>query len=252
MRLRVQVLSDSNKKEIYDKYGEEGLKQAGPGGGGPGCQGGHHFRRPEDIFAEFFGRHYMSGMDEDGGMPRRPVGPPKAKPIEHTLALSLEDLYKGVVKKMKIKRTIKGGQQEEILEINVKPGWKKGTKLTFPEKGDERPGEVPADIAFMIDEKPHEHFRRDGNELVYNAQLTLADALSGTTLNIPHPDGTTIHLPVRDVIRPNDTKILRGKGMPITKVPGTFGNLVIKFEVLFPRTLTDTQKAAVRAALLGQ
>lgn len=46
-------------------------------------------------------------------------------------------------------------QTDEILEIQVRPGWKKGTKITFPEKGDERPGIIPADIVFVLDERPH-------------------------------------------------------------------------------------------------
>ena len=47
--LPIKVLSDTQKREIYDKYGEEGLKAGGGGGGGGG---GHGHRSPEDIFAE--------------------------------------------------------------------------------------------------------------------------------------------------------------------------------------------------------
>lgn len=49
--LYTQVLSDADKREVYDRLGEEGLKNGGFGGGGGG--GGHsHFRSPEELFAE--------------------------------------------------------------------------------------------------------------------------------------------------------------------------------------------------------
>lgn len=47
-------------------------------------------------------------------------------------------------------------KQEKILEINVKPGWKSGTKITFEKEGDEMdPSVEPADLVFILEEKPH-------------------------------------------------------------------------------------------------
>lgn len=52
----LQVLADSNKREIYDRYGEEGLKQGGGGNPAAGRNGGgggqYAPQRPEDIFAQ--------------------------------------------------------------------------------------------------------------------------------------------------------------------------------------------------------
>lgn len=61
-------------------------------------------------------------------------------PIEHNLPCSLEELYKGSTRKMKISRTVHNAagrpdRISEILSIDIKPGWKKGTRITFPEKG---------------------------------------------------------------------------------------------------------------------
>lgn len=60
--------------------------------------------------------------------------------VEHTLPCSLQELYSGGTKKMKVSRTVhdqsgRGERISEILSIDIKPGWKKGTKITFPEKG---------------------------------------------------------------------------------------------------------------------
>lgn len=61
----------------------------------------------------------------------------------------------------------------EVIEINVKPGWKKGTKITFENKGDEQPGRIPADIVFVIDEKPHDTFSRAGDDLIHKYSFIL-------------------------------------------------------------------------------
>lgn len=53
----------------------------------------------------------------------------------------------------------------KTLEIRLKPGWKAGTKITFEREGDETPQQEPGDIAFIIREKPHPDFSRDGSDL---------------------------------------------------------------------------------------
>ena len=56
-------------------------------------------------------------------------------------------------------------QEEKILTVDVKPGWKAGTKITFPREGDQIPGKIPADIVFVIRDTPHPLFVRDGVDL---------------------------------------------------------------------------------------
>ncbi|MCJ8732004.1 hypothetical protein PDJAM_G00205990 [Pangasius djambal] len=50
---------------------------------------------------------------------------------------------------------------------------KEGTKVTFPREGDESPGCITADIVFVIKDKPHSHFRREGSDIVYPVRISL-------------------------------------------------------------------------------
>ncbi|KAJ4874127.1 DNAJ heat shock family protein [Raphanus sativus] len=227
------VLSDPQKRAVYDQYGEEGLKGNVPppnatgGGGASYFSTGFNPRSADDIFAEFF---------------------------ENKLPCSLEDLYKGTTKKMKISREIldvsgRATQTEEILTIGVKPGWKKGTKITFPEKGNEHPGVIPADLVFIIDEKPHPVFARDGNDLIVTQKISLAEALTGYTVNLTTLDGRTLTIPVTNVIHPEYEEVVPKEGMPLQKDQTKKGNLRIKFSIKFPARLTTEQKSGFKKLL---
>ncbi|CAL9227188.1 unnamed protein product [Arabidopsis halleri] len=287
------VLSDPQKRAVYDQYGEEGLKGNVPppnAGGGASYfstgEGPSSFRfnprSADDIFAEFFGFSTPFGGGGGGGGQRfasRMFGDDmyasfgegaggggamhhhhhhhhhgaarKVAPIENKLPCSLEDLYKGTTKKMKISREIvdvsgKAMQVEEILTIGVKPGWKKGTKITFPEKGNEHPGVIPADLVFIIDEKPHPVFTREGNDLIVTQKVSLADALTGYTANITTLDGRTLTIPITNVIHPEYEEVVPKEGMPLQKDQTKKGNLRIKFNIKFPARLTAEQKAGFK------
>ncbi|KAF2498847.1 DnaJ-domain-containing protein [Lophium mytilinum] len=90
-----EVLSDPQRRGLYDQYGEEGLEQGGAGGG----------MAAEDLFAQFFG----GGGGPFGGMfggGMRETGPKKARTISHVHKVSLEDIYRGKISKLALQKSV--------------------------------------------------------------------------------------------------------------------------------------------------
>ncbi|CAK7332797.1 unnamed protein product [Dovyalis caffra] len=259
------VLSDPNKRQIYDLYGEEGLKsfdQGPPPNTNVGASFRFNPRDAEDIFAEFFGGGGSGGVgkghfrNNNNGNNYGAEVNRKAAPVESKLFCTLEDLYKGTRRKMRISRSVpddfgKPKTVEEILKIDIKPGWKKGTKITFPEKGNQEPGITPADLIFVVDEKPHPVFKRDGNDLVVNQKISLLEALTGKTIELTTLDGRYLTIPVTDIVKPGQEVLISNEGMPISKEPNKRGKLRVKFDVTFPSRLTAEQKSDLKKALGG-
>nr|GMC48965.1 DnaJ homolog subfamily B member 4 [Ipomoea batatas]GME04944.1 DnaJ homolog subfamily B member 4 [Ipomoea batatas]GME05035.1 DnaJ homolog subfamily B member 4 [Ipomoea batatas] len=244
-----EVLSNPQRRQVYDEDGEEGLKDMPPAGG---CS--NPPRNAEDIFAEFFGSSPFGfragGSDGNSSMPKKPP------PVESKLPCTLEELYSGSTRKMKISRTVVDAngrivQESEILSIDVKPGWRKGTKITFLDKGNEQPSQLAADLVFVIDEKPHQVYKRDGNDLMMKYTVTLAEAIGGTTLNLTTLDARILSIPLTHMVKPGYEFVLQGEGMPIAKEPWNRGDLKIKFEVTFPTQLTPQHRTALKQALGG-
>ncbi|XP_021747970.1 dnaJ homolog subfamily B member 1-like [Chenopodium quinoa] len=276
------VLSDAQKRQIYDLYGEDGLKYdvsspsaafaatcGGAGGGGKGGSfqkygNGNGRVVNDDIFDGFFddigsdksGSPLKKGNDESVNRKysRSATAAKKAEPVENKLVCSLEELYKGSKRKMKIARLVpdssgKATTVDEVLAIDIRPGWKKGTKITFPEKGNQEPGLLAGDLIFVIDEKPHQTFKRDGNDLLVNLKVSLLEALTGKTVTLTTLDGRNLEIEVSDIVKPGHEVVITGEGMPISKEPKKRGNLRIKFDVKFPSRLSSDQKADLRRVL---
>lgn len=137
------------------------------------------------------------------------------------------------------------------MAIDINPGWKKGTKITFPEKGNQEPGLSPGDLIFVIHEKPHSAFKRDGNDLIVHHKLSLLEALTGKTLRLTTLDRRTLNIQVSDVVKPGREVVIPDEGMPISKEPNKRGNLRIKFDVKFPSRLSADQKTDLKRVLGG-
>lgn len=261
------VLNDPSKRAIYDKFGEEGLKRGIPNEEG-GFTEGYTFHGDVDrVFQEFFGGnnpfadffHLENNVDVDGhatfgGLKGR-ARPKQDPPIERQLMLTLEEVYNGCTKKMKISRRVLNDDghttstREKILTINVKKGWREGTRITFSKEGDQGPNKIPADIVFIITDQQHPLFHREGNDLVYQPQIPLVTALTGGAIDVPTLDGRQIRVPITEVISPGQEKRVVGEGMTLVEDPTQTGDLLVRFNVLFPPVLNPNQKSLIKQAL---
>ena len=76
-------------------------------------------------------------------------GPVQSPAVEQPLPLTLEELYLGTVKKLKISKSVLTNDgtttttKEKILSIKIKRGWKTGTRITFPKEGDQGANVIP-------------------------------------------------------------------------------------------------------------
>lgn len=143
--------------------------------------------------------------------------------------------------------------QQEILQLQVKPGWKDGTKVTFAGKGDElAPGGPSADLVFTVKQQPHPRFERRGNDLHTVVQVPLVAALTGGQATVQLLDGRAVSVPITTPVNHGEVKVVRGEGMPISKEPGRKGDLYVKAEVVFPKQLSQQQKDLLRHILPAQ
>ena len=321
------MLSDPQKRKIFDQFGSEGLRAGGGGGngggggfsgfpggfpgGGGGGGSGFHFSDPNELFSRMFGggaggafsspfgdlggmggnpfgASMFSGMGGGGGGQNGMFGPmggmggmggraaaggggmggpakrhssaaqsskrhaTEAEVVQRPLPVTLEDLFTGTKKKLKINRRVLQDadgsvrQEHEVVEIDVKPGWKAGTKITFAGKGDRVISGAPAQtIQFVLEEKPHARFTRSGNDLTETVRVSLRQALSGIDKSTVGIDGQTIRIQLPSAT-PQTVKRLVGHGMP--KKGGGRGDLNIRFDINFP-ALRQEDRAKIDAIL---
>ncbi|KAL2919315.1 hypothetical protein HK105_200958 [Polyrhizophydium stewartii] len=267
------VLSDARRKAVYDQYGLEGLRKGVPSKYNfEGYEGGYEFHgNADEIFNQFFGgKNPFSDFFSIHAEPDQAVfgskfgglhGMNRAVnsqavtqdlPVEFDLVLTLEELYLGCVKKIKISRKVLNDDGitttplEKILTVEVPRGWRPGTKIIFPKEGDQGPNRIPADMVFTVKEERHPRFSRSGNDLVHTVEIPLVKALTGWSLDLQTLDGRLLKIPINETIAPDHVKRIPNEGMPISKTPGKRGDLILKFKTKFPKMLTDAQKALLK------
>lgn len=128
--------------------------------------------------------------------------------VETTLYLELKEVFYGAVKKMKILRTEFADEtqtctevKERILVVSIAPGILPGTRFRFPEEGDQGPTRFPADLVFVVQDKQHNVYTRDGAHLHMTYPIDLHRALCGFVVTLYTLDDRTLNVPITDVVQ---------------------------------------------------
>ncbi|KAK6635385.1 hypothetical protein RUM44_000636 [Polyplax serrata] len=259
-----EVLTNDKLKAVYDQYGSVGLKSGVPTPDGfvpPYIYHGDCMR----TYEEFFGTRSPFADILDVRIRPLPIyNLPEGRGVKNKqeslvrpIYCTIEELYQGCVKKMKIKRQEvispeSCGQtelREVILDIPIKPGMLQGTEIVFPCAGDQGPTVDPADIIFRVTDRPHDLFVREGVNLIMMVHVTLMEALTGTTVTVTTPDYRKLRIPIHDIINPSYEKIVKNEGMPYLDDTSKKGDLIMRFKVAFPSYLPRASKNLIKKAL---
>ncbi|EDW42323.1 GM24106 [Drosophila sechellia] len=277
-----EVLSDADKRQVYDEGGEAAIKKGGADSG--------DFRNPMDFFEKFFGAGFGGG----GGGRRRER---RGKDVVHQMSVQLEELYNGATRKLQLQKNVicdkcegrggKKGSIEKCLQCRgngvetrvqqIAPGIMQhieqvcrkcsGTGETIQEKdrckncsgrktvrereGDHEPESQPGDIIILLDEKEHSTFAHAGQDLMMKMPLQLVEALCGFQRIVKTLDDRDLIVSTQpgEVIRHEMTKCIAEEGMPIFKNPMEKGTLIIQFEVIFPEVINPSVVPTLKQCL---
>jgi molecular chaperone DnaJ len=299
-----EVLSNEEKRNLYDRFGHAGV-QGQPFGAG-GFEGGIG-----DIFEQFFG-----GFARGQGVRRN--GPRPGNDLKTGIHISFEDAVRGTTVEVEIERletckTCNGsgaapgttpircvqcagmgevrtarqsifgqvvvtdtcprckgegeviatpcascnGQRrkrtERRLEVNVPAGIDDGMRIRLAGEGDEGLRGGPAGNLYVdIHVKPHEYFRRDGQNIILDLELNISQAALGDEIQIPTIDGTQ-PMTITAGTQTGQLFRLRGKGVPHVRNEGLRGDMLVNVFVKVPTNLTEEQRDLIRqlGATLG-
>ena len=267
------VLSDTEKRSLFDRYGKaafEGMAAAGPrpgptewaaNPGGPGAGPGPGFTFD---FGDFFGpggvgagagaatdeAHAGGGHLRGVARPRprrargdaRPGGAPRhGRNLEASLTIPFLTAVRGGETTIEVERD----GQREALVVKIPPGIESGAKLRLRGQGEAvEPGGPRGDLTIQVEVQPHPYFQREGRNLMVEVPITVAEAVLGAKVDVPTLDGMK-----SSTIPPGSSSgqklRLRGQGVPAA--PGKpEGDLFLILKIVVPRSADETSRRLIR------
>ncbi len=249
-----EVLSDTEKRKKYDQYGEnwkhaeefEKARQAQGqdaygsnfGGFGEGSPFGTGETYTGEFNEEGFSDFFESLFGKGSGRSRSRSMKFKGQDYNAELHLSLRDAYTTHQQTL----TVNG----KNVRITIPAGIENGQKIRLKGYGGEGVSGGPAGdlyITFVIEDDPM--YKRDGNDVYMTVDLDLYTAVLGGDITIDTLDGK-VKLKVKPETQNGTKTRLKGKGFPVYKKEGQFGDLFVTYQVKIPTNLSDKQKELFR------
>ena len=212
------VLSDPEKRKVYDTYGTATPPPPPP-------PGGYDFSGFDvEDFSDFFQELFGTGLF--GSMGRR--RPRKGRDLRAELPLSLEEAFHGGERVVEV-----GGRR---VPVKIPPGVQEGSTIRLAGLGG--PGDPPGDLLLTVRLLPHPVFRLEGQDLYATLDVPAPIAVVGGKVRAPTLEG-----PVEVTIPPRTQagkKLrLKGKGFP---GPHGRGDLYLEVRVVIPEHLTPEEE----------
>lgn len=228
------VLSDPEKRRAYDQFGPEFERAGGhpfAGGGGPG--GGGAAFDFEQLFGGAGGMNFgdffqqMGGGPSPGGGSRRQQRPSKGQDLTAELTVPFNTAVLGGEASISMRR---GGKSDSIT-VKIPPGMESGKKMRLRGQGEQGHGGKPGDLIVEVTVAPHPYFRRRGQNLELTLPVSIGEAMSGATIDIPTPGGTvSLKIPAGS----SSGRRLRVKGQGVQSKSGSSGDLFVELQIKLP------------------
>lgn len=137
-------------------------------------------------------------------------------------------------------------RSEEKVKMNIPSGVSNGNYITLRRQGNAgvRGGE-PGDLIVLIEEKKHEHFERDGNDIYYNLSLSIPDAILGTKVEVPTLKGKA-KVKIEPGTQPGKLLRMKERGIRGLNNTGT-GDQFIKVNMYVPKDLSEEEQLHIEA-----
>ncbi|HET6450582.1 MAG TPA: DnaJ C-terminal domain-containing protein [Spirochaetia bacterium] len=236
------VLSDPQKRGLYDQYGHAGVDQKFRQ---EDIFRGTDFRSVFEGFGDFdVGTGFVDVLNDlgfdlfgTGGRRKRRASPRAAArslDLEAPLSVTLEEAWRGTQKNV--------SHQGRTLTVTVPRGVKTGSRLRMKGEGESH-GRDQGDLYLVVDVMPHPSFQRQENDLLTEVSVTLPQALLGADLSVPTLEGSVV-MKIPAGTQAGSTFRLRGKGMPDLR-GGAPGDELVRVNVQIPKNLNPRQKELV-------